>query len=44
MLDRQPVLEGERVLLRPLQPGDWDALFAVASDPLVWQQHPAHDR
>jgi N-acetyltransferase len=44
MLDRQPVLEGEHVLLRPLAPGDWDALFAVASDPLIWEQHPAHDR
>lgn len=44
MFDRQPVLEGEHVLLRPLAPGDWDALFAVASDPLIWEQHPAHDR
>ncbi len=44
MLDRQPVLEGERVLLRPLRDDDWDALFAVASDPLIWAQHPAHDR
>ena len=44
MLDRQPMLEGERVLLRPLQSADWNALFAVASDPLIWQQHPAHDR
>lgn len=44
MLDRQPVLEGERLLLRPLRPADWDALFAVASDPLIWEQHPAHDR
>ena len=44
MLDRQPVLEGERLLLRPLRTSDWDALFAVASDPLVWEQHPAHDR
>jgi RimJ/RimL family protein N-acetyltransferase len=44
MLDRQPMLEGERLLLRPLQPADWDALFAVASDPLIWQQHPAYDR
>ncbi|WP_017665444.1 GNAT family N-acetyltransferase [Porphyrobacter sp. AAP82] len=44
MLDRQPVLEGEHVRLRPLEPGDWEALFAVASDPLVWEQHPAHDR
>lgn len=44
MLDRQPVLEDERLLLRPLREDDWDALFAVASDPLVWEQHPAHDR
>jgi RimJ/RimL family protein N-acetyltransferase len=44
MLDRQPVLEGERVLLRPLRDDDWDALFAVASDRLIWEQHPAHDR
>ena len=44
MLDRQPVLEGEHIRLRPLQAEDWDALFAVASDPLIWEQHPAHDR
>ncbi|MGX7951585.1 GNAT family N-acetyltransferase [Tsuneonella sp. HG249] len=43
-MDRQPVLEGERLLLRPLRPEDWPALFAVASDPLVWEVHPAHDR
>jgi RimJ/RimL family protein N-acetyltransferase len=30
--------------LRPLRPDDWDALYAVASDPLVWELHPAHDR
>jgi RimJ/RimL family protein N-acetyltransferase len=44
MLDRQPVLGGEHVSLRPLRAEDWDALFAVASDPLIWEQHPAHDR
>jgi RimJ/RimL family protein N-acetyltransferase len=44
MLDRQPVLEGEHVALRPLLADDWEALFAVASDPLIWEQHPAHDR
>lgn len=43
-MDRQPVLEGERLLLRPLCADDWDALFAVASDPLVWELHPANDR
>ena len=43
-LDRQPVLEDAGVLLRPLRPDDWEGLFAVASDPLIWEQHPAHDR
>lgn len=43
-MDRQPVLEGERLLLRPLQQGDWDALFAVASDPEIWAIHPQPNR
>lgn len=43
-MDRQPVLEGERLLLRPLREDDWEDLFAVASDPQVWAVHPAHDR
>lgn len=43
-MDRQPVLEGEWLLLRPLRPDDWAATFAVASDPLIWELHPAHDR
>ena len=41
---RQPTLTGEKVLLRPLAKDDWDALFAIASDKLVWELHPAHDR
>ena len=43
-MNRQPVLEGAQLLLRPLRPDDWDALFAVASDRLIWEVHPAHDR
>ena len=42
--DRQPVLRGELLELRPLREDDFDALFAVASDPLVWEQHPNSDR
>lgn len=38
------MLEGERLLLRPLRSEDWEPLFAVAGDPLIWEQHPAHDR
>jgi RimJ/RimL family protein N-acetyltransferase len=40
----QPHLKGELVELRPLTPEDWDDLFAVASDPLIWEQHPESDR
>ena len=43
-MDRQPVLEGERLILRPLRESDWDALYAVASDRLLWANHPSHDR
>jgi RimJ/RimL family protein N-acetyltransferase len=43
-MDRQPVLIGERLILRPLEPADWEALFAVASDPHLWALHPMHDR
>jgi RimJ/RimL family protein N-acetyltransferase len=42
--DLQPVLKGELIELRPLQPEDFNDLYAVASDPLIWEQHPAHDR
>jgi RimJ/RimL family protein N-acetyltransferase len=42
--DLQPVLEGELLRLRPLRPEDFDALYAVASDPLIWEQHPNSDR
>ena len=42
--DFQPTMKGALVELRPLQPDDWDPLFAVASDPLIWEQHPARDR
>ncbi len=40
----QPVLRGERLELRPLRADDWDALYAVASDSLIWEQHPARNR
>ena len=43
-MDRQPTLEGERVTLRPLRADDYDALFAIAGDPAVWEQHPVHVR
>src|SRR4249919_515046 len=42
--DLQPHLKGELIELRPLTPNDWDELFAVASDSLIWEQHPEPDR
>src|SRR4051794_37083843 len=42
--DLQPVLRGTHLWLRPLRPDDWDALYAVASDPLIWEQHPESTR
>ena len=40
----QPTLTGTLLELRPLRPEDFDRLFAVASDPLIWEQHPESDR
>lgn len=42
--DLQPVLRGELLELRPLRPDDFEPLYAVASDPLIWEQHPVRDR
>jgi N-acetyltransferase len=42
--DRQPSLTGDLLDLRPLRPDDWEALLRVASDPLIWEQHPDSDR
>jgi N-acetyltransferase len=40
----QPTLVGSLVTVRPLVADDWPALYAVAADPLIWEQHPNHDR
>jgi N-acetyltransferase len=40
----QPILKGILIELRPLIPEDWNDLFAVAADPLIWEQHPESDR
>lgn len=40
----QPHLIGELLELRPLRPEDWEPLFAVAADPLIWEVHPARER
>lgn len=42
--DLQPILEGRRVTVRPIVSKDWEPMFAAASDPRIWSQHPASDR
>jgi RimJ/RimL family protein N-acetyltransferase len=42
--DLQPTLKGELLELRPLRAEDFHDLYAVACDPLIWEQHPVRDR
>ena len=42
--DLQPWLKGDLLELRPLHAEDFRDLYAVASDPLIWEQHPNKDR
>lgn len=42
--DLQPILKGDLLELRPLRAEDFEELYAVASDPLIWEQHPKNDR
>jgi RimJ/RimL family protein N-acetyltransferase len=42
--DLQPHLKGDLLELRPLRPEDFPVLYAVAADPLIWEQHPSSDR
>jgi hypothetical protein len=39
--DLQPKhLKNELISLVPLHKGDFEELYTVASDPLLWEQHP----
>lgn len=40
----QPFLENETVMLHPLLEGDFEALYQVAADSKIWEQHPNKDR
>lgn len=42
--DLQPTLKGDLLELRPLRAEDFHDLYAVAGDPLIWEQHPVKDR
>ena len=43
-INLQPRLTSSVVTLAPLLAEDWSALYAVASDQLIWAGHPANDR
>lgn len=43
-MNLQPFLTNELVSLKPLEEADFEALFTVASDKLLWEQHPNNDR
>lgn len=40
----QPILENTGIILYPLQESDFEDLYAAASDPKIWEQHPNKDR
>lgn len=42
--DLQPHLQNEFVKLIPLKESDFETLYRVASDPLIWEQHPNKNR
>jgi RimJ/RimL family protein N-acetyltransferase len=39
-----PTLQNDLIIAQPLQPDDFDRLYAAASDPLIWEQHPNKNR
>jgi len=43
-MNLQPTLEDNLIVLRPLIDDDFEELYEVAKDPLIWKQHPCHDR
>jgi RimJ/RimL family protein N-acetyltransferase len=44
VFDLQPILNGRFIALRPLREADYGDLYAVAADPLIWEQHPERER
>lgn len=44
MFSLQPTLQNEWVRMRSLRQDDFEALYQVASDPLLWEQHPSKTR
>lgn len=43
-INLQPLLQNELIKLIPLKKSDFKMLYKVASDPLIWEQHPNKNR
>ena len=43
-MNLQPTLKNDLIILRPLREDDFETLYEVAKDPLIWEQHPVKNR
>ncbi len=43
-MELQPHLENNNILLRALAESDFENLYNIASDPMIWEQHPNQNR
>jgi RimJ/RimL family protein N-acetyltransferase len=43
-MNLQPTLSNDLVKILPLKESDFDDLYEIASDKLLWEQHPEKDR
>lgn len=44
MFNLQPILQNEIIKLIPLKENDFELLYNIAKDPLIWEQHPNKNR
>lgn len=43
-MNLQPTISNELITIKPLQENNFESLFTIASDELLWEQHPNNDR
>ncbi|WP_320814479.1 GNAT family N-acetyltransferase [Flavobacterium sp.] len=43
-MNLQTSISNDLITIKPVQENDFEALFSVASDELLWEQHPNNDR
>lgn len=43
-MNLQPTISNELITIKPLQENNFESLFTIASDQLLWEQHPNNDR